>query len=406
METVGGISGGVLGYIGGNIPGAAAGYFLGRRAGKSYQKMLSRKRKSHRTGSTPYVRQSKRIRRSRSLRTTKRKRTKITRKNSKKIKSIVKRVIECDYNYGIYDKRWVCLMKQTATLNGDSQTVTTVGGRTDGSANPQPIQLPAYQFCAFTPKKFLDAASILYSGKAVNLDWTQPQIGGLPFTNLKLNVHYASVVFEVKNVTRNKQHYEIFECTPRQNLVGIDCVRVFEDSVNSETWVGGVPGVTRLGMRPTQFEKFKTKYSVKSMNKVLNPGEKFTMVRTWKGCIDYNKLLTLDATPTLCDFARGMTKEFMFVVKPEVKIGNSIDAAANIKKVGFYDLSTGLSTYEGTTVNVSEYYKIQQPDETADTQEGMKRCFQTFVEAEPTGFKVDILNTRNEINVTSGITIP
>ena len=375
-ETIAGVSGATLGYIHGNLPGAVAGYHAGKRLyNLSQKRMAPLKRKyegssggrvvrPRRGSAAPRYRRRRPIGpRRRSGAGRRRNVKRVPRALSKKIKGVIKRTLECDFNKGTMEKSLATMYTPVST---GGQDVRVSGGLNDGTATF------ADRFLAFSPVKLLDAASVLYNNKALVRD-ASGTIDNFDFRNFKVNVYYMSFEMTIKNITNNTVHLELVELNTKKNT-DKDCYQTWLEGITLVDWVGSTsPTPTRYGMRPQMLEYMKSRYIMKSTNYVIKPGESIKKFMTKKGCYDFNRMTNADGT-AVASFGKGLTTEFMLINKGENKL--AVPAALNESKVGPYFGSN--DKRHAVVVNMKEVYKIQQPDETLDTHEGNVRAIETF----------------------------
>jgi len=364
-EAIASSSGAALGYIAGGLPGSYIGY---KGAKNLYQnKMAVTKRKSQ-WAMVPYKKKAKA-----SKRTKKRKRG-LTRRTSKKIKSIVKRQLECDFNKSVFERNYHFQVtpfvepgKQFYFNRGEANPTGPTFGVNDLNFNLRPL----------SPDKLLDAASVLYNGK-------DSKVGPFTFTGnfdvekTSANIHYSSATYTLTNITDVEFVVHFFEFESRRNKSG-DALGTFDDAIAKTAWVGDEPTNSTFGTYPTQFEVFKESYKTTKQKKfVLKPGQKKKFFYKFSGCVDFRKYMANNIT--VYSTARGF-KEINFICYPTETLNFNVDPSDPTGATGVsYPNRTAPIVSPGRclAVEVNEVYKIQQPDETADANEGNFRCLHNY----------------------------
>ena len=360
-DKVGALAGATLGFIGNNWAGARKGALFGYEAGKSYQKNMApvkRKRTQRRKGST------KRRKHEKGERRRKRQTVRGSRALTKRITGTVKRVIACDFNSSLFEKRLGGIINVVTRDN--SQIIANDCGNDDQPGNA------GQGFIAWSPKQFMDAVSCLYNGKTMNNNFAVNQ-DNFESKNFKINVQYASKEFTWKNITNNVLHIEVVEATSRRN--GDDFFyNSWGQSIGTVNWKGTVPSQITYGMRPQELKNMKSKYSMKSKNIILHPGESFKIFDTWKGCVDFNRYAKENGE--IGFFGKGLTKEWCLIIKHEMKVGSN--PANTFTFAGRWTANN--DKRNALVCDIKSVFKIQQPDETLDINEGNFRYIQNFYE--------------------------
>ena len=372
METIAGASGATLGYITGGPTGAFIGY---KGAKKLYQKKMAVTKRKSQWAVVPYNKK-----RRAGKRTKKRKRG-LTRKTSKKIKSIVKRQLECDFNKSVFERNYH--FQVTPQVNPGKQFYFNAG-------DPNVVG-PAFgvsglnfNFRVLSPRKLLDAVSVLYNGKDSTVGASQP-IGSFDVEKTSANFHYASATYTITNITDVEYEFHMFEFENRRSFSGV-ALDVFDEAMTKTAWVGTEPTSDDFGTYPTQFDFFKERYkTTKQLKFVLKPGQKKRLYYKFSGCIDFKKfMIDADSMYASC---RGF-KELNFICYPTEALNFNVDAADPTGATGVSypnRLAPRVSPGRCFAVEVNEVYKVQQPDETEDSKEGNFRCLHNYVMPLETG---------------------
>ena len=363
-EAIASSSGAALGYIAGGLPGSYIGY---KGAKNLYQKKMAITKKKYRIA--PYKGKKP-------MKRTKKRKRGLTRKTSKKIKSIVKRQLECDFNKSVFERNYH--FQRDMQVNPGKQRYIYNG-------NPNPTG-PSFGQSAFgnfnlrilCPDKLLDAASVLYNGK-------DSTAGAGATTNnfdpekTSANFHYASATYTMTNITDIEFEVRMFEFENRLTQNN-DATLEFIDALTKTAWVGTQPTVTDFGTYPTQFSTFKEKFKTTKQQKfVLKPGQKKTFFYKFSGCVDFKKYMVDNVS--VYPSCRGF-KEINFICVPTETLNYNVDPTDPTGATGVtYPNRTApiQSPARCFAFEVNEVYKVQQPDETNDANEGNFRCLHNYV---------------------------
>lgn len=398
-KAVGTAAGGTLGFIEGNIPGLAAGgalgYELGKkgygkkfhrwvgRSGDAVLRAISGEKPTRRVGSFLPKEMPKTLKRTggnwHKTGTVKRKKTgrkykkksnvikaskKLNRRVNKKIKKVVKSVLECDFNTGIYTKAWTA-MYSLGTNNPDTQMVVNSLHRNDGNAGVYTGD--AMELSPFRADKMLDAASVMYNGKAKAINY---ELGTNNFPQpkaLKLNVIYASFTVDMVNNSGSVYDIDLYQSKPKEDQDD-SFQTVWTQNIQNVNWVGGIPLVTTMNQVPGMVDAVGRKWSSDVKSFRLYPGQTKRFYAKFSGCVDFEKHYRAG---TLQRFVRGMTQCWTIVGK--VGLNNMSNASAGDATRAQH---TGSATKQNAlSFEISEVFKVQEPDDTTDTNQGSKRVF-------------------------------
>jgi len=362
-EAIASSSGAALGYITGGLPGSYIGY---KGAKNLYQnKMAVAKRKSQ-WAMVPYKKKPKA-----SKRTKKRKRG-LTRRTSKKIKSIVKRQLECDFNKSVLERNYH--FQNTPFVEPGKQFYFN-----EGEANPTGATFGVtganFNFRPLSPDKLLDAVSVLYNGKDSKVG-AATTAGNFDPEKTSANIQYASCTYTLTNITDVEYVIHMYEFESRRNKSG-DALGTFDDAITKTAWVGDEPTNSTFGTYPTQFDVFKESYKTSKQQKfVLKPGQKKKLFYKFSGCIDFRKYMVNNIS--VWTTGRGF-KEINFICYPTETLNFNVDGTDPTVGVSYPNRTAPIiSPGRCFAVEVNEVYKIQQPDETADANEGNFRCLHNY----------------------------
>jgi len=389
-KIIGEVSSAIMGYIHGGYKGA----YLGRKA---YQKLtekkqmapVRRRRSADEAGMAPhqsgrrvtidpprggagYLPPAKRrAKRKRSVYSAKKK---TSRKQSKKIKGIVKRVLQCDFNHSTYQKSWsghlimVCNTKNKQGVNYHAYL-------DDGNASASIFNL---SFTPFNIKKLQDAASICYNGKAVGFS-LEEGTGNFAPKGLQVTFPYCSHKLRLRNITGTIYDMEII-MAQRKNGSLVSAMGEWTNALNTVLWKtesgAGTPDPQTYGMRPQQLPNWMKNYVVKSEKFTLYPGGEKTFFDTWSGCVDFSKHYSAN-DGQLYTFAAKQGYEMLIIAVPRVNLSHNIDA--DTMHVGH--ITGGNDKQAAIVVEVEEFFKIQQPGETEDDKEGNFKALFNYHEA-------------------------
>jgi len=130
-------------------------------------------------------------------------------------------------------------------------------------------------FDLFTPYQFLDAASVLFSGKAINLN------SGITAGNLnddqKLSIQNSYVDIDFKSTSSHVVNLEIYECSPKVNTDKRPHTHVEEsyntyDAVINNGATNYALNPLQLGTSPSDWVQLFDHYHVKTHHVKLQPG--------------------------------------------------------------------------------------------------------------------------------------
>lgn len=388
MENIiGATSAATLGYITGGIRGAKKGLLSfnalkrKRKDVESYpKKKMPPIPRSRATKKKRYLGLSFRKSLKKKPFTKKRKRVtkaKISRKRSKAIKGIVKRVIECDFNHSTYQKSYGQIVNPTGASNVSSglpvtHSVHTNGVRNDvNGATGTPTSTFNLSFTPFNIYRLLDAASVLYNGKTPSM-LIDSLTNSFEPKGLTVNFQYCSYKIHLRNVTTAPIEIEIQELSRK---VGSNntAYEIWQEAAKSVVWKGTAANALTYNTRPQQYEKFNHMMKTIKCDKiVMLPGASKTLFYKFeKTCVDFNKYLDAADPPVLYKYPKGIGRELMIISNPMPTVTYDNISTPTL---GYCGIGASLSKRYGLVVVVDEFYKIQQPDETIDTNEGNFRA--------------------------------
>ena len=296
-------------------------------------------------------------------------------KSRKLIKGVVENVLHCKDNMGVYTK--IIGGDFQPNCDQDEHRFCTWTSRVQ--ANIGDYSAYAMAFLPFTQKRILDAASVLFNGKAAT-----PLIdlgpGNFESRGLKVDLAYGSYELEFHNYTDIDYECEIWEMTPKTSS-NIPFHETLLELKNAMLWRSGVPyiqpstnptagnnwqmhGALEFGMIKGLSNKYKmSKYK----SGKFHPGEKWTYFKTHKECYDFNEKMTVEgvsAEAELASYPKGKP-QIVFKWKPVFHLQLSGIGA------GFTgNVESATSASRGFLTVCKEVFKIVQPPETEDQYEG------------------------------------
>lgn len=318
------------------------------------------------------------------------------------IKKVVKNVIECDFNNGIYEKAFVSMndIRCNDSYSANAQSVITYTQRNLGNAGVYTPKALALE--VFTTSKLLDAASVLYNGKssAINYEATSHNFDT---KGLKINYQYVHASWRLKNATLTAYDCDLYEATPKQTT-NTSFSDAWDNSHKSAPWIGTTPGVTQIGITPGQAQGLKRTWDYKKHSFRMMPGDEKVFHFTFKGCIDYEKL-RYESSPGVFDkyeYIKNLSKTLTLISVPT--LDTATDGANN--RVGRMTANLTPDAVPRCFVwECKELTKVQQPDETLDTYAGHHRLTKVDYEQATENFTVYQLQT-NSKNVQSIVPLP
>lgn len=412
MGVIGGISGGALGFIAGNVGGALVGAEIGSaledrknvrkrlresQANRPLKKVKadSGNKEATRRRISSQMAAKRAVRRSRSRKTVrvkkvKRPSAKRTRKvkkaASKFVKGVVDRALKCELTTSVYRKYQTgeVVIPQSDDDVATGYQLMFSGNTQNGLATRgSPARNPAcMMWTYFTPKKMLDAASVLFNGKARSADYLIAT-DNLAFASLKLEVVYQSVKWEALNNTFYRIKYELYEFHARGSTdtsAGHEIVNSSSAGINTASFAGAVTqgfadnsdrdGVARafryscpLVNKLSDFKGYEGKWSHKLVKKgTWMPGTSLTHYMHQKpGCVDFKKYI--NPTNTLAYYAKGTTA-LILIIKSKLHMGtvpNVTGESRNAAHPGFAGAND--DNGNGVVLAINESYTIREPEE-------------------------------------------
>lgn len=256
----------------------------------------------------------------------------------------------------------------------------------------------------FTPAKLLDAASVLFNGKAVsidpyletgNLSTVAQNDGTLNFSNpgkLKINILNSYAKFSIKNVSNRVVTMEIWECMPSQmfqetnplntlnavfegfgsssGTTGQDTSYAYYDLNGTAAASSVARGFYEIGQDPFEIAKqnYDFKFTWKKRTMILAPEETCVhSIRGPKGIFDYSKMQrTNNAVPqpvpiiSRLAMVKGLSVGCVIGISGDQVLTQTAAASQGGRKnyLGGGSVTLGMPV----CVEVEEYYKIAVPE--------------------------------------------
>jgi hypothetical protein len=296
----------------------------------------------------------------------------------KALKQIVKNEIHCAATVSVLTKKYSGNVDMQ-TSNDRVDRVFTNSNRAGG--NDTGFAEFDMQWTPYNTKRLLDAASVLYNGKtpAVKISGTN-----FDYKLLQADFLYASykiVFINHQNVPIEMDMYEV-TYKSNSNTAFLDAAK---QGLSQQKFVTGgdptftVVGTTNfgyimdLGLEFTMIESLSKSFAIKKLKtKKLLPGKTASYFSKMPAsCCDFSKRVLADGT-TLASYAKG-DKQLVIRVRPVLMPVSANGGTNFVPQRTLY----GQVGNWGLLTEVTEVYKIAQPDITADAYNGAKRCFVT-----------------------------
>lgn len=366
-----------------NIATSAIANSIASAARESVPKIGSRPTISRRTRGRTYKRSI--------AAKTKRKRTYYRKKAKgalrKKIKTVVKSTLNSLKNVSTYRKH--ALLDQKIHFNDKDLDYYIVGARY-GDANNAPFSLKACKFTPNSMERLADAAAVLFNAKLMNYDPTIETDNFNP-TTTKFHVPYASYRMHLRNNTNIGFLMEMIEVTNKVNedsaeffqtvsdLKDLNSIVSFPTALNVSTASDNIYSVTK-NLKFSDIKELSQRYSInKIASKFMNPGETFTKTWTTKNqIVDLKK--GAQTTALISDYVKG-DKQIILKITPRL----GVVRRDGVDIHGITSYGTPDSNYAMLGVEIEEIYKIAQPDNTADANEGVKTKILNYSHVVPPG---------------------
>lgn len=314
-------------------------------------------------------------------------RRRLAKRSRKQIKNVVKRVLQCGENVGLYTKDY---LHQYSPIVGaaDLQVVFDAGQVNDanasGTGGNNKLADPtneALKFSPFSGRKMLDAVSVLYNGKPKGLNFAatdatppsiiDPSTRNFEMKDLKVDFLYCSYELNMINNSQTVYDVELYFGRPKMDMNDSLQGR-WNSNKDNVAWLSGAPEITHINNTPGVIPALKGEYDFRKVMFRFQPGDSKRFFTKFKGCVDFAKHLR--GNGELQNYMKGVTQSWMFIVKPVVS--SHVDAG-----------STEVEITRATMDNVKpdtwlfetkEVYKMMEPDGTVDDYQGNHREYFTY----------------------------
>lgn len=323
-------------------------------------------------------------RQARSRRSTVRRRKRTRKLLNKSVKKIVKNEMMCQENVGIYTKHYTAEIEPSVAAGQYNYAFAGTRNQT----NTGVYSVFNMLFKPFGRKKILDAASVLYAGKAKSL--AIDNTGNFNLTGVKIDTIYSSYDIRITNYTQFPYEVELWSITNKENTDRLP-LDTIDSMLNADEYVGGTPifelaagnqyrGEMCLDL--TTIKGVKAKYKLEKVKSgVLFPGIGMKhFVKQGMRCYDMTKdlFVTEAGASVLPSHGKG---EVSFFLK-YTPVMHLYASASNYVATNY--ANTGGTGY-GFLVEVKEVFKLFEPAETPEAQVGDKRCCFMDVPGVPSG---------------------
>lgn len=312
-------------------------------------------------------------------------------KSNSRIAKVVKKVLAKQDNHGVYYKNW-CAINSMPFNTPAYQTVLGAGTRDD--SNVTPFTGTALQYTFFSRLKLLDALSVLYNAKADAINY---ELTNNNFTETGLKAQYScSVEFTMNNQTDLDYEGYIYIACPKYHTNDTMEFAWRQGIKRSNEWKGTVPSINTLYVKPGMSPNVADLYKVSTEKIVFRKGETRTITLKYSGILDYDDLIipALDGPATTrFNYIKNVTKDLTLVFYPLMDIAHN----NLVTRVG--RMSTDNKKSRAMAFEVKEYYKVTQPGDVLDTNEGNPKVYTNAYEGWDTGYFVE-QNVRHLDNVS------
>lgn len=287
---------------------------------------------------------------------------KLSRKLSDAVRKVATNVHNKTFPEGIYHKNYVGHHDSVITTANSVDVFSSVQRR---GGNTTPYTTVGMGITPFNGRKLMDACSVLYNGKAAGINY-ELATGNFGFSGFKANIKHASWSMNMINNTSVIYEFRLIKAKNRQNG-NTDFYTDYSTAISSETWVGGVPLITAINMKPGMCTALAEKYTMETVDFQMLPGDRKKFFETWNGQLVGEELADGAATPAVTAYHRKYGTQWLLIVKPAMVS----QTEASTCRVGRF---TG-SNLAGSSIlfEFKETYVVQQPLETPEANEGDRR---------------------------------
>lgn len=286
------------------------------------------------------------------------------RKFVKKVEAVLSRDTPC----GDYSERW---MKHLECRGLNLQTIHLSRGNNDAPCN------------FFTYATVMNAASIMYNGKA-NV-FSGPSSGENNMTgnfadSVKIIVERQSVRVDITNNYSGGGTLKVLTCFPKTTQ-DLDPNAMWQSAKLEYTNLAPVTATNPyspnfLDDMPTRYHSFNNAFSVKTMQKHLGAGQRWSFTRHGRcGVYDYTGASDASADPTYKFNSPGINQWLMYIWVPDL----TQDINGTTSQVSRTSQNVALLANKGDLLFDHHYTAcIRAPDETPIALKKQVKCYNLY----------------------------
>lgn len=284
---------------------------------------------------------------------------------------------------------------------------------TTSGANPE----ITYFFEFFTPRKALDAASVLFNSKTSDVHWDQAT-GNFEAKNLILEIPHMSVEMIFKNQGSQVYEVDFYQCVSKTST-DTSALAMWGQTLTALAGKENMASndVTHWDMTPGMTPAWAGRWKYTRKRFRLEAGQDYKMyLKSGTQCYDYSKMLVGGTQPY---YPKGKGLSCFYVVrKPNLTMIEPGNAQANNTQHRGDNFTRVLDTTNAAwalTCEIIEKYVIEAPELCDDAQKFDKflhNCYQTqggatapYTQAEMSIDQTFQAREINELNPAVGITL-
>lgn len=279
-------------------------------------------------------------------------------KLARAVKIIARNTLMEDHALGVYSKQ---ITYDASVVEVAGQRDFHMTGMYRANEHISPHTQFSCQWEAFTPKKIVDAASVLFYGKTKAHNY-EDDTTNLPLIDLRFDVPYMSYSIDIYNYNYMSYDVKLYEVSYKDNT-DASWRTTAAACLDKQRWVGGAPlftqtpiGVeTDLNFDVTMIEGASKHFKFKLVKrKLLKIGDKISHF-VKHGPFQFDAQHYLNDSGNLASHSK-MTKAFVLRVTPVLHISTSdTGKVTGSRTTG----NSGQNT--GWVGEIKEIYKINQP---------------------------------------------
>jgi len=296
--------------------------------------------------------------------------------NKCETRDMVNNMIHAHESVSTYRKTY--LMDAKPYLTDANMQLIIIGGSIRGLVPGAPYTLKALSFTPCATDKIADAAAILYNGKTAALNY-ELEAGNFDIKKTVIDLIYASSKYSLRNNTDCDYIFDIYEVRNSVNQATFSFMQRLSQELNNSN-ITGVPALFATtnndneysvtdGMKLTDNLIMQKEYSIKKLaTKYVGVGKMLYFGRVRKQeQIKLGKYWQQGSSNLMYDYPKG---DVQIVIRARPLIHSSV-------KVSVYPATTNMISIDTSkpvcfNIKVEEVYKIAQPANTPDAQEGTK----------------------------------